>query len=78
MSEEIKDTVEEKAKNTKKVIAKAVSRDMVKETVKKAATAEELERVLTFTIENSLEELIFTEAQSSRYYPGGTLASHLF
>ena len=46
-------------------------------TVKKAATAEELERVLTFTIENSLEELIFTEAQSSRYYPGGTLASHL-
>ena len=30
MSEEIKDTVEEKAKNTKKVIAKAVSRDMVK------------------------------------------------
>ena len=38
MSEEIKDTVEEKAQNTKKVIAKAVSRDMVKETVKKAAT----------------------------------------
>ena len=38
MSEEIKDTVEEKANNTKKVIAKAVSRDMVKETVKKAAT----------------------------------------
>ena len=38
MSEEIKDTVEEKAKNTKKVIAKAVSRDMVKDKVKKAAT----------------------------------------
>ena len=38
MSEEIKDTVEEKTNNTKKVIAKAVSRDMVKETVKKAAT----------------------------------------
>ena len=38
MSEEIKDTVEEKTNNTKKVIAKAVSRDMVKDKVKKAAT----------------------------------------
>ena len=46
-------------------------------TIKKTATEEEFEKVLRFTIENSLEDLIFTEAQSSRYYPGGTLASHL-
>lgn len=46
-------------------------------TVKKSATKEEFENVLKFTIENSLENLIFTEAQSSRFYPGGTLASHL-
>ncbi len=46
-------------------------------TVKKSATKEEFEKVLKFTIENSLENLIFTEAQSSRFYPGGTLASHL-
>lgn len=46
-------------------------------TVKKAATREEFERVLSFVIKNSLESLVFTEAQSSRFYPGGTLASHL-
>ncbi len=46
-------------------------------TVKKTATREEFERVLNFVIENSLENLVFTEAQSSRFYPGGTLASHL-
>ena len=46
-------------------------------TIKKEATKEEFERVLSFTINNSLESLIFTEAQTSRLYPGGTLASHL-
>ncbi len=46
-------------------------------TVKKAATREEFQQVLNFTIKNSLENLIFTEAQSSRFYPGGTLAAHL-
>ena len=46
-------------------------------TVKKNATSEQMHRVLDFIISNSLEDLIFTEAQSSRYYPGGTLASHL-
>lgn len=46
-------------------------------TIKKSATKEEFENVLRFTIENSLEDLIFTEAQSSRFYPGATLAAHL-
>ena len=46
-------------------------------TVKKTATREEFERVLEFTISNSLENLIFTEAQSSRFYPSGTLAAHV-
>ena len=46
-------------------------------TVKKTATSDELEAVLKFIIANSLQNLIFTEAQSSRYYPGGTLAAHL-
>ncbi len=45
-------------------------------TVKKAASEEEYEKVLDFIIKNSLEELIFTEAQTSRYYPSGTLAAH--
>jgi len=46
-------------------------------TVKKAASEEECLAVLDFTIKNSLENLIFTEAQSSRYYPEGTLAAHV-
>ncbi|MBR2465822.1 MAG: PASTA domain-containing protein [Clostridia bacterium] len=46
-------------------------------TVKKAADEETYNRVLRFIIENSLEDLVFTEAQGSRYYPAGTLAAHV-
>ena len=45
-------------------------------TVKKAASKEEYERVLGFISEMSLERLVFTEAETSRYYPEGTLAAH--
>lgn len=46
-------------------------------TVKKAADEKTYAQVLRFIIENSLEDLVFTEAQSSRYYPSGTLAAHV-
>ena len=46
-------------------------------TIKKAATEDEYKNVLKFIIDNSLESLVFTEAESSRYYPGGTLAAHV-
>lgn len=46
-------------------------------TVKREATEEEFDRLLDFTKKNSLEALVFTEAQSSRAYPGGTFAAHL-
>lgn len=46
-------------------------------TIKKTANREEYEKVLEFIIRNSLEELVFTEAQTSRYYPSGELAAHV-
>ena len=46
-------------------------------TVKKITEEEEYKKLLTFIKENGLHNLIFTEAQSSRYYPNGTLAAHV-
>ncbi len=46
-------------------------------TIKKSMNKAEYEKVLSFIIENRLEELVFCEAQSSRYYPMGTLAAHV-
>ena len=45
-------------------------------TVKRNVSREEYEAVLDFLIKNSLMELVFTEAQTERYYPNGTLAAH--
>ena len=45
-------------------------------TLKKNASEEEYQSVLTAIKEDSLEDMIFTEAQTTRYYPGGTLAAH--
>ena len=45
-------------------------------TIKKSANEEEYNSVLKLIEEKGLQDLIFTEAQSSRYYPGGTLAAH--
>lgn len=46
-------------------------------TVKSAASEEEYRAVLSFIEENGLSDLIFAEAQASRYYPMGTLAAHV-
>lgn len=46
-------------------------------TIKKSVSKEEYEEVLKFIRKNSLERLVFTEAQSSRYYPEETLAAHV-
>ncbi len=46
-------------------------------TIKKAASEDEYEKVLQFINTMGLEELIFTEAQTSRNYPSGTLAAHV-
>ncbi len=46
-------------------------------TIKKSASKEEYNKTLEFIKKNSLECLVFTESQSSRYYPNQTLAAHV-
>lgn len=46
-------------------------------TIKKAASEDEYKDVIKFATDNGLENLIFTEAQTSRSYPAGTLAAHV-
>ena len=60
-------TLLEKIKNT----------NVLDVTVKKSVEEAEYKRVLAFVIGNSLERLVFFEAQSSRYYPMQTLAAHV-
>ncbi len=62
-------------KNT--LIEKIKNSNVLDVTVKKSASESEYEAVMDFIIQNSLENLIFTEAQSSRFYPEGTLAAHV-
>ncbi|MBQ9070394.1 MAG: PASTA domain-containing protein [Clostridia bacterium] len=46
-------------------------------TVKKSVSESEYKQVLEFIKNKSLEDMVFTEAQTSRYYPEGTLAAHV-
>ncbi len=46
-------------------------------TIKRSVEEEEYRAVLNFIREAGLEKLIFTEAQTSRYYPAGTMAAHV-
>ncbi len=62
-----KDTLYEKIKKTNQLDV----------TIKKSASEKEYNEILEFIKKNSLESLVFTEAQSSRYYPQGTLAAHV-
>ena len=62
-----KDTVYKKITNTSQLDV----------TIKKSATEDEYNRVISFAIDNGVEDLLLSEAQSSRYYPEGTLAAHV-
>lgn len=46
-------------------------------TLKQAADEEQHRQILEFIDKNSLEDLVFTEAQSSRSYPEGSLCAHV-
>ena len=46
-------------------------------TIKKSATEEEYREVINFISKEGLEELVFTEAETSRHYPFGSLAAHV-
>ncbi len=60
------DTLLNKIKNT----------NLLDVTVKKSASEDEYCDVLDFIEKNKLQNLVFTEAQSSRYYPEGSFAAH--
>ena len=62
-----KDTIYDKIKNSK----------VLDVTIKKTATEEEYKAVLELISEKSLGGLIYTEAETSRSYPEGTLAAHV-
>ncbi len=46
-------------------------------TIKKSVSEQEYEEVIEFVRKNSLENLVFTESQSSRYYPNGRMLAHV-
>ena len=60
-----------------KLYAKISSSNVLDVTVKKSASEEEYREIIDFIRENELDELVFTEAQSSRYYPMQTMAAHV-
>ena len=62
-----KDKLYEKLKNS----------NVLDVTIKKSVSEDEYSKTIKFIKTNSLERLVFTEAESSRYYPEGTLAAHL-
>ncbi len=63
--------------NENTILAKITNTNRLDVTVKRSVEEAEYLKVLDFIIENSLEELVFTEAQTSRYYPSQTLAAHV-
>ncbi len=60
-----------------KTLHKKISNTTVLDvTIKAAANEEQYEKVLEFIKQNSLEKMVFCEAQTTRYYPEGTLLAH--
>lgn len=59
------------------LLAKIRNTDVLDITVKRAVEEEEYRATLAFIRESGLEKLVFTEAQTSRYYPSGTMAAHV-
>ncbi len=60
-----------------KLLNKIRAASMLDLTLIKEATEEQYEKTLDFIEEKGLERLLLLEAQSSRYYPHGTLAAHV-
>lgn len=56
---------------------KITSSALLDVTIKKNIDDEEYRKVISFISSNDLEELVLTEAQTSRYYPMGTTAAHV-
>ena len=63
--------------NKEALYSKISNSSVLDVTVKKNASAEEYERLTDFISKSGLENLVFTEAQSTRYYPGEAFAAHV-
>lgn len=63
--------------NRENLLAKIRNTNVLDVTVKQRVEETEYRSVLAFIESEGLEDLIFTEAQTSRYYPSGTLAAHV-
>ncbi len=59
------------------MLAKIKNTNVLDVTVKKEIDDSEYQKVTRFISENGLERLVFLEAQTSRYYPEGTLLAHV-
>ena len=59
------------------VYKKISNSNLLDVTIKKSATEAEYNAVVSFARAKGIEDLILTEAQTSRYYPCGTLAAHV-
>ncbi len=63
--------------NYTNLLEKITKSNVLDVTVKKLATEDEYKATVSFIKEKGLEDLVFTEAQSTRIYPEGTLAAHV-
>ncbi|MBE6536913.1 MAG: PASTA domain-containing protein [Ruminococcaceae bacterium] len=59
------------------VFTKISNSNVLDITIKKSANEDEYNKIVGFINKEGLEDMIFTEAQTSRYYPEGTLAAHV-
>ena len=63
--------------NSDRLYEKIKGSSVLDVTIKKSATEEEYRKVIEFINNAGLQNLVFTEAETSRYYPAGSLAAHV-
>ncbi len=65
------------ALNYSSLLKKITNSNVLDVTVKKEVEEDEYNKVLEFINQNKLQNMIFTESSTSRYYPSSTLAAHV-
>ncbi len=63
--------------NYSSLLEKITKSNVLDVTIKKEVEEDEYKEVLEFVRNNGLENLVFTESSTSRYYPESTLAAHV-
>ncbi len=62
--------------NKDDIIKKITNTKILDVTIKASASESEYKQVIEFVKNNNLDDMVFTEAQTTRYYPEGTLLAH--